>query len=173
MKGVLSRVMLALSLLLVLAAPALAQGPAVEASDQETDGKTVVVDKVVYDQAGWIVIHVDADGKPGPVIGWAAVQAGENTNVEVTLQESLTETTKLWAMLHTDAGTMGEYEFPGDDVPVKVDDQIVMQAFTASLAPATLPVTGSSTPSSVPFVLMGAGLLLVAAAFAIRFRYSR
>ncbi len=173
MKRFLVQVVLVVGVLLLLAGSALAQGPAVEASDQETDGKTVVVDKVVYDKMGWIVIHLDADGKPGPVIGWAAIKAGENTMVEVMLKEPLTESTKLWAMLHTDAGTAGQYEFPGDDVPVKVDDKIVMAPFTASLAPATLPVTGGEGSANAPFVLMGAGLLFVLAALAFRFRYAR
>jgi len=173
MKRFLVQVTLVVGLLLLLVGPALAQGPSVAVSDQETDGTKVVVDQVVYEQAGWIVIHKDQDGKPGPVIGWAAIQAGENMNVEVMLKETLMESTKLWAMLHTDAGTMGEYEFPGDDVPVKVDDKIVMASFTASLAPATLPVTGSDGSTNVPFVLMGTGLLLVLGALAFRFRYAR
>jgi len=175
MKRLWVQVVLVVSMLLLVAGSALAQGqtPAVEVSDQETDGKSVVVDKVVYDQAGWIVIHMDADGKPGPVIGWAAIEAGENMNVEVMLKEPLTDSAKLWAMLHTDAGTMGQYEFPGDDVPVKVDDKVVVKPFTASLAPATLPVTGSAGSSNVPLALMGTGLLLVLAALAFRFKYAR
>ena len=35
-------------------------------------------------------------------------------------------------MLHLDAGTEGEYEFPGDDVPVFVDDVIVNVPFQAT-----------------------------------------
>ena len=40
----------------------------------------------------------------------------------------------LYAMLHTDAGTAGTYEFPGDDKPVSVDDAIVMTRFSLQAA---------------------------------------
>ncbi len=135
MKRTVSLVLAVVLMLSVTLAPVLAQmEPSVDVQDQEVKDNTVVVAKVVYDQAGWIVIHKDQDGKPGPVIGWAAIQAGENTNVEVMLQEELMGATTLWAMLHTDAGTAGEYEFPGDDTPVKVGDQIVMASFMATPA---------------------------------------
>jgi hypothetical protein len=42
-----------------------------------TDGK-VVVARVVSSGPGWIVIHTQADGKPGPVIGCSAVRSGVN-----------------------------------------------------------------------------------------------
>jgi LPXTG-motif cell wall-anchored protein len=54
-------------------------------------------------------------------------------------------------MLHVDAGTVGTYEFPGADTPVRVGDQIVMKRFTVTeagaaqapaQAPANLPRTG-------------------------------
>ena len=38
----------------------------------------------------------------------------------------------LFAMLHTDAGVVGKYEFPGPDVPVMVDEKMVSPGFKAS-----------------------------------------
>jgi hypothetical protein len=32
-------------------------------------------------------------------------------------------------MLHTDAGTVGKYEYPGADVPVTLNGQVVMKRF--------------------------------------------
>ncbi|HBY95239.1 MAG TPA: hypothetical protein DEP84_15020, partial [Chloroflexi bacterium] len=138
-------------LIVVLAVPlaAFAQmTPAVSVSDQEVKDGTVTVAKTVATQDGWMVIHKDQDGNPGPVIGFSSVKEGENENVQVKLNEELTGPTKLWAMLHVDEGTKGTYEFPGADVPAKVDDKVVMEQFTASpagtavAAPATLPTTG-------------------------------
>ncbi len=106
-----------------------AKAPMVEVADQKpTDGK-VVIDKVVAEKDGWIVIHIEKDGKPGPIIGYAPVKAGENTQVEVTIDlEQATET--LFAMLHVDEGQVGTYEFPnGPDVPVKVGDKVVVKPF--------------------------------------------
>ncbi len=102
--------------------------PSVMVSEQEImDGK-VMVAEVVSDGPGWLVIHAQADGKPGPVLGYTAVADGINKNVIVEIDvANATET--VYAMLHTDAGTLGQYEFPGDDVPVKVDDQVVTPAF--------------------------------------------
>lgn len=91
----------------------------VVASDQTlgTDN-TVVIDKVVVAADGWLVIHADAAGKPGPVLGYVAVKKGENDNVKVPLKDTTGLTATVWAMLHVDAGTVGMYEFPGADIPL-------------------------------------------------------
>ena len=107
----------------------MAAQPMIEVQDQEImDGK-VVIARVVSEGPGWVAIHIEKDGKPGPIIGYAPVQAGENTNVEVEIDtEKATET--LFAMLHVDAGEQGKYEFPdGPDVPVKVGDKVVVKPF--------------------------------------------
>ncbi len=102
--------------------------PAVIVEDQAFVEDTVTIAKVISDGPGWLVIHTQAEGKPGPVLGYAPVTDGENQNVVVEIDESdATET--LYAMLHTDAGQIGTYEFPGEDVPVTVDDQVVTPAF--------------------------------------------
>jgi len=91
---------------------------AVVVEDQELGpDSTVTIAKVTADQDSWIVIHAQADGNPGAILGSAPVKAGETSSVVVEIdQENLTEA--LYAMLHVDAGTAGEFEFPGgDDVP--------------------------------------------------------
>jgi hypothetical protein len=100
----------------------------VEISDQAIENGAVTVAKINAAVDGWIVIHVEADGKPGPVIGYAQVPAGESTDVKVTIDPTLA-TTKMFAMLHVDEGIKGTYEFPGADAPVKDGEIIVMQAF--------------------------------------------
>jgi plastocyanin len=102
--------------------------PSVDVADQPIKDDTVTVAKVVSNGPGWIVIHADKNGAPGPVLGYAAVKDGENTDVAVKLApEGRTET--LYAMLHTDAGKVGTYEFPGADVPVAMDGKVVTPAF--------------------------------------------
>jgi polyisoprenoid-binding protein YceI len=97
-------------------------------ADQDISGGIVTVAEVVSNGPGWIVIHADAEGRPGPVIGYAAVADGTNMDVAVDVAtDQATET--LFAMLHTDGGTVGTYEFPGADGPVSVGDQVVMPAF--------------------------------------------
>jgi plastocyanin len=121
--------------------------PSVTVADQEiADGK-VVVAEVVSDGPGWLVIHAQADGKPGPILGYSPVTDGANTNVLVGIDTSgATET--LYAMLHTDAGTVGIWEFPnGPDTPVMVGEQVVTPAFvvTGGLAAAEEPIVPSVT----------------------------
>lgn len=101
---------------------------AVEVKDQEINGDTVVIAMVKAAADGWIVIHIDDNGKPGPVIGNSAVKTGDNKDVKVKI-DAAKATPKLHAMLHVDKGVIGTYEFPGADVPVKNGDAIVMTPF--------------------------------------------
>jgi len=135
-------------LFIVCSGPATAAAdPSVTVNDQVTMESTVVIDKIVAVQDGWIVIH--AGDKSGTVIGWAPVKAGENDKVEVAIDLSK-GTPTISAMLHVDAGKVGTYEFPGADVPVKnaagdvvntpfkiigvdVDDQFVKDTKTVSI----------------------------------------
>lgn len=103
--------------------------PAIVVEDQAVIDGTVLVTSVRAAEPGWIVIHADDDGAPGPVIGQAAVEPGETENVVVEIDESAATET-LHAMLHIDAGTLGTYEFPGDDVPATAGDEVVVSSFT-------------------------------------------
>jgi hypothetical protein len=102
---------------------------------QPLEDGTITIDKVVMDQPGWVVIHADADGQPGPVIGYIEVPEGVSTEVVIQVDpEGIT--TLLHAMLHVDAGEEGVFEFPdGDDVPVKVDGEIVTETFDGKVEP--------------------------------------
>lgn len=131
--------------------------PAVSVADQDISAGTVTVAEVVSDGPGWIVIHADAEGRPGPVIGYAAVADGANQDVAVDVAtDQATET--LYAMLHSDGGTVGTYEFPGADGPVSVGDQVLTPAFqvTGAMAaeateePAEEPAAETRTFAIVP-----------------------
>ena len=110
------------------AAPATQATGKVTATDQPIVNKTITVANVSAGQDGWIVVHIDDGGGPGAVLGETAVKKGENPNVKVELSQDLKVGTKVWPMLHIDAGKIGTYEFPGPDAPVKgADGQIVMK----------------------------------------------
>jgi glucose/arabinose dehydrogenase/plastocyanin len=112
--------------------------PSVTVSDQPVLNDSVVVDEVVSDGPGWIVIHADENGTFGSVLGFTGVADGTSTNVTVTIAEPANLTETLYAMLHADAGSVGVWEFPGPDEPVAVDGVVVAPAFT---------VTNSSGPA--------------------------
>ena len=172
-----------MALLLLTATAAYAQvTPSVTVSDQAIENGMVTVDQVVSDGQGWIVIHAQQDGAPGPVIGHAAVQDGENNDVSVEIDvANATET--LYAMLHTDAGEMGTYEFPGVDTPVQVEGQVVVQPFavpggmeaqataTPEAQPETLPQTGgTTTPWTAALLVVGGALAAVGGILLLRAR---
>ena len=173
--------LLTIALLLLTATAAYAQvTPSVTVSDQAIEDGTVTVGQVVSDGPGWMVIHADQDGAPGPVIGWAAVQDGTNTDVSVEI-DTANATQTLYAMLHTDAGEMGTYEFPGADGPVQVEGQVVVQPFaitggmeaqptaTPEAQPETLPQTGgSATPWTAALLVVGGALAVVGGALLLR-----
>src|SRR5215216_4081513 len=108
--------------LVLLAFPVLVNAQStdsVTAADQDSDGTSVTVSGVTATAPGWMVIHIDDNGSPGPVLGETAVSAGDSSDVVVTIDPPLEQDTTLWAMLHVDEGVVGTYEFPGADVPVK------------------------------------------------------
>jgi hypothetical protein len=130
-------------------------------ANQQVVNDSVTVAKVYSAGQGWIVIHAQADGKPGPILGQSPVTDGENVDVVVDINTAGVTPT-LYAMLHTDAGELGAWEFPGGpDVPVKARDVVITPAFQVmGGAPATLPVSGEA-PSPWPIVLMVGGALVL------------
>jgi hypothetical protein len=91
---------------------------------------TVTAEGVVTASDSWLVIHRSDDaGDPGEVIGYAPVAPGVTPNVTVNLTAEVSEGDQLWAMLHYDDGVRGEFEFPGDDVPIRLADEVIMTSF--------------------------------------------
>jgi len=152
--------------------------PSVTASNQESDGTNVMVEQVVAAEQGWMVIHSDDAGKPGPVLGQTSVPAGTTDNVVVVLDAALSGENKLWAMLHVDAGVVGTYEFPGADGPVIINSAITMTPFMATAAdaadatrateqarePEIMPATGASLSGVSPTTMPVVALILLALA---------
>lgn len=133
-----------LVLLMIMPASAAQFAPAVFAIEQDVVDDMVTVTRVTSNVTGWIVIHADDNGAPGPVLGQTAVPSGITADVRVEIDtEGLTEV--LWAMLHVDEGVEGEYEFPGADVPVVVNEEIVMAPFVVGEVTQSIVGIASST----------------------------
>lgn len=121
------------------AAPPPPAGPKAElaVSDQAVRRGSVTIDKVMMEQDGWIVIHeTTADGQPVAPgsIGHTAVKKGSAEKVVVRLTKRVKKGSKLVAMLHTDTGRMGRYEFgvrsQAQDKPLMINNAPVVKAFT-------------------------------------------
>jgi plastocyanin len=144
---------------------------AMTVSDQSGDGTRVTVASVTITGAdGFVVVHSDADGSPGPVIGHVAIDEGTSTNVRVTLDTPLAADATVWPMLHVDAGTAGTYEFPGADGPVSDGNGVVVRplAYTV-VASGALASTGPDGVRAAALVVL-AVLVLIAGVTLIRRR---
>ncbi|WP_416395570.1 hypothetical protein [Allohahella sp. A8] len=110
---------------------------AVTGSDQDMSGGTVTADTVMAAQNGWLVVHrTDKAMKPGPVVAYAPLKQGENTDVSAILTEPVKAGEMLMLMLHAEEGGMktGIFEYTlgaKEDGPVKVDGKLIMAVVTA------------------------------------------
>jgi hypothetical protein len=107
-------------------------GPGVTVRSQRVSAGAVTVEQAFSAGPGWIVIHAQAEGKPGIVLGHEALQEGLNRNVRVTI-DAAAATPVLYAMLHVDRGVIGSYEFPGPDVPATADGAVISPSFSTSV----------------------------------------
>lgn len=117
-----------------------ATAASVQAVSQTLDDVTtrVIVAEARLMAPGWVVIHEDDGGQPGTAIGYAAASGGENSDIAVILIRPALDGERLYAMLHQDLGTQGNFEFPGADAPV-VDNQgdAVATAFDVTVVQGT------------------------------------
>jgi hypothetical protein len=150
------------------AAPRSQAADSLDASDQPLVDQSITVATVNASVDGWVTVHLDEGGRPGRVLGHSAIKQGANSNVVVKLEEAVSAGTKVWPMLHIDAGAIGTYEFPGVDAPVIVGGNIVMKQITVTAAtaagPAALPPTGGADTATALLVwalaLLAGGMLL-------------
>lgn len=111
--------------------------PMVDASNQDVSNGIVSAEKVMAGENGWLVVHrTDAEMKPGPVVGYAPLRAGENTDVAAILQEEVKSGEMLMLMVHAEQGGMktGVFEYTlgaTEDGPIKPDGNLVMTVVTA------------------------------------------
>ena len=111
--------------------------PMVDAVDQDVSGGVVTASKVVASENGWLVVHrTDAEMKPGPVVAYAPLRAGETSDVAAILQEEVKSGELLMLMVHAEAGgtETGVFEYTlgaKEDGPIKPDGKLVMTVVTA------------------------------------------
>ena len=115
-----------------------AAASSLDAANQSSNGKSVVVASVNLNAAGkggWITLHADAGGKPGPAKYYVAIPSGASTNVSIPTPGGI-PTGSYWPMLHVDDHTLGTYEFPkvaGADLPVMANGMVVMKEITVTV----------------------------------------
>jgi hypothetical protein len=110
----------------------------VQAVDQHSDGSKLVVAAVTLTGApqGFIAVHQDLDGKPGPTVGVARLSRGNTKHLVVRLNKPVSGGA-FWPMLHVDDHAIGTYEFPkvpGADLPVQSGGEVVMKKITLTVS---------------------------------------
>jgi hypothetical protein len=98
--------------------PGPAQTNDISMDDQAVKSGMVLVSMVDSLQPGWVAIFTDDNGQPGRLLGYTAVPAGTSDDIQVKVDSS-SVTPKMIAMLLTDAGKIGTFEYPGADQPVR------------------------------------------------------
>ena len=99
----------------------------VEGADQTSNGKAVKVPEAYFKDKGYIAIHADAGGAPGPVIGVSElIPAGEAENVRIKLTKPLKDSADVWPMIHLEDNGNSTYDFPNGDAPAKVGEKVVV-----------------------------------------------
>jgi len=79
---------------------------------QDSDGTSITVASADLPADGFIAVHGDGGGSPGPVIGVSGLlPAGVSSNVAITLDEPLAGDSTLFPMIHIDTNSNGVYEF--------------------------------------------------------------
>jgi hypothetical protein len=102
--------------------------PSLTVADQALTDGMLVIRNAVIDAPGWIAIHSDNDGQPGPVIATAQLHVGANWDVMIPV-DAAAAGAQVWPMLHYDDNTMGTYEFgtvDGADAPTFVQEQVIV-----------------------------------------------
>ncbi len=86
---------------------------------------TVEVPLIVVEEDAWIVIYGDQEGEPGEMLGRTWIPAGLHRDTVVKIDPELA-TGKLHAVLHVDAGTPKEFEYPDSyDVPFRRNSSVI------------------------------------------------
>jgi hypothetical protein len=112
-----------------------ASRPALSVSDQEVaeDG-IVLIDSVASPAAGFVGLHLDKDGRPGRLLGFAPFPAGTTENIAITINWR-EATPRLHAVLYADGGESGRFEPLEADRPLVVAGQPIITPFQVFLPP--------------------------------------
>lgn len=112
--------------------------PELSVRDQKTEGDSLIVPRAALDKAGWLVIHPEAEnGGPNGKVTLATrqLQPGLYADVTIELDESMSESQTVYAMLHYDDPADGEFTFPQNGDPaVKIDGSPAVKPFDVTVS---------------------------------------
>jgi predicted transcriptional regulator len=105
----------------------------IEVEDQVlTETGEVDILEVTAPAPGWIVIYSNEEGRPDKVLGFTSVNEGQSGSVAVTIEPN-NATPVMHAILHSDYGITGDFEYPGPDRPFDDGNQLVQATFSVEI----------------------------------------
>lgn len=96
---------------------------------EQKPGESITVHTLYLGGDGYVVIHEDSNGTPGPILGASPLlHEGVGNNLAITLSRATQDGEALYAMLHKDNGD-GQFNPQQDDPFVDSQGNIVMMRF--------------------------------------------
>ena len=140
--------------------------------DRSGDGTMVTIPKAQLEGTkGWLAVRTADGGKPGAVLGHAALKEGTNTSVRVELGQPIDSSQKLYAVVHAEDPADGKYTFPDGDPPIVRSGKTTVEPLNYTIEGAAdgtsseqAGVRGSTLPESggvPPSVLLTGGLAIL------------
>lgn len=100
-----------------------------------SDGESVTVPQAALSgSGGWLAIRADDGGEPGEVLGYAPLEEGENTDVEVEFDRPVESSQKLYAVVHAEDPADGDYTFPDGDPPIMQNGEMAAEPIQYAVA---------------------------------------
>ncbi|ELZ20006.1 hypothetical protein C475_21949 [Halosimplex carlsbadense 2-9-1] len=113
-------------------------------SDQAGDGQSVVVDSVELSDGGFVSVHTGS--QLGPTVGATEfLESGERTDLEIALDEAVSEDATLYVVAHQDTNGNQAFDFPAEDDPYEVEGSVI-----AASGAYTVESTETATPTATP-----------------------
>jgi hypothetical protein len=98
--------------------------------EDQNPGRIVVVNQVLIETAGWVVIHEDSNGTPGNILGARIFEKGSNSGV-IQLLSSMKVGKSYLAVVHTDNGD-GSFDVKQDKILKDANGKDVMTKFSVT-----------------------------------------
>jgi hypothetical protein len=102
----------------------------ISVSPQDARDGVITVERVEAPSVSWLTIQKMQNGAAGDVIGYAEIETGVSRNIRIEI-DTAQATPTLFAVLHTDSGTIGIFEYPQFDPPIEISGAVVQVAFHA------------------------------------------
>jgi hypothetical protein len=107
--------------------------PSLTVTDQTVDNSgQVEIASATLPEAGWVALHADREGEPGPVLGQTPLLAGEHEYIIITFDWHRA-TSPMHVLLYEDLGIAGKFEPETVDAPYTYQGDVMSASFTATL----------------------------------------